>query len=100
MVCTFGLGADPGDYPWSSARAHLTGEDDHLMQHPSPLPDMVGNWRDFLSLSDEDELKVLKRHERTGRPLGSDFFIDRLEGELSRPLRPRKPGPKPGGREG
>jgi putative transposase len=91
-----GLVAYPGDYPWSSARAHLAGENDQLVQHASPLPAMVGNWRDFLSLSDEDELEVLKRHERTGRPLGNDFFVDRLEGELSRPLRPQKPGPKPG----
>jgi putative transposase len=28
-----GLVAHPGDYPWSSARAHLTGENDHLVQH-------------------------------------------------------------------
>jgi putative transposase len=95
-----GLVAHPGDYPWSSARTHLSGEDDPLVQQTSLLPAMVGNWRDFLSLSHEDELKVLKRHERTGRPLGSDPFVHQLEGELSRPLQPRKPGPKPGAREG
>ncbi len=32
------------------------------------------NRRDFLSLSDEDELEVLKRHDRTGRHLGSEVF--------------------------
>ena len=91
-----GFVAHPEDYLWSSARAHLTGTDDPLVQHDtSPRPAMVSNWREFLSLSHEDELKVLKRHERTGRPLGSDPFVHQLEGELSRPLRPRKPGPKP-----
>jgi putative transposase len=90
-----GLVAHPGEYPWSSARAHLAGEDDQLVK-ASPLSAMIGNWQDFLSLSNESELKALKRHERTGRPLGSENFVDRLEEELSRPLRPRKPGPKPG----
>jgi putative transposase len=92
-----GLVAHPGEYPWSSARAHLSGEDDQLVK-ASPLSAMIGNWQDFLSLSNESELKALKRHERTGRPLGSKNFVDRLEEELSRPLRPRKPGPKPGSR--
>jgi putative transposase len=55
---------------------------------------MIGNWQEFLSLSEKDELALLKRHERTGWPLGNERFIDRLEGELSRPLRPQKPGPK------
>ncbi len=89
-----GMVAHPGDYPWSSAKAHLAGEDDQLVKG-SPLLTMIDNWRDFLSLSKEEELKVLKRHERTGRPLGSELFIDHLEKKLSRPLRPRKPGPKP-----
>jgi putative transposase len=92
-----GLVAHPGEYPWSSDKAHLAGEDDLLVK-ASPLPAMIGNWRDFLTLSDEDKLKMLKRHERTGRPLGSDGFVYRLEDELVRPLRRQKPGPKPGSR--
>lgn len=91
------LVAHPWEYPWSSAKAHLAGQGDQLLKG-SPLPAMVGNWLSFLSLSNEDEPKKLKRHERTGRPLGSEAFIDRLEDELSRPLRPQKPGPKPGPR--
>lgn len=86
--------AHPGEYSWSSAKAHLAGTDDQLVK-TSPLPAMVGNWQDFLVMSDDEELKVLKRHERTGRPLGSERFVDRLEDELSRPLRRQKPGPKP-----
>ena len=88
-----GLVEQPGEYPWSSARAHLAGEDDLLVK-ASPLLAMIGNWQEFLSLSEKDELALLKRHERTGRPLGNESFIDRLEGELARPLRPQKPGPK------
>jgi len=34
----------------------------------------------------------LRRHERTGRPLGSDAFVDDLERVLGRALKPRPPG--------
>jgi len=33
-------------------------------------------------------------HERTGRPLGTDSFIARLETIVGRTLRKQKPGPK------
>ena len=89
-----GLVQHPEDYPWSSARAHLSGADDPLVKG-SPLPKMVGNWREFLTLTDEEELNLLKRHERSGRPLGGDAFVHRVETELARKLRPQKRGPKP-----
>jgi len=42
----------------------------------------------------EEELKVLRGHERTGRPLGDDDFLVRLEKNLGRVLRRQKPGRK------
>ncbi|MBM4064513.1 MAG: hypothetical protein FJ266_02560 [Planctomycetes bacterium] len=50
---------------------------------------------DFLSkgLSDE-EVEKFRCHERTGRPLGADSFLARLENALGRILRKQKPGPK------
>ena len=84
---------DPGDYPWSSARAHLTGEDDTLSL-VAPLLEIVPNWQEFLQLSSLDEVDMLHRHERTGRPLGTQHFVDKLETTLSRILHPQKPGPK------
>ena len=89
---------DPGEYPWSSARAHLAGEDDTLTQ-VAPLLAKVPNWQEFLQLSSPDEVDMLHRHERTGRPLGSRHFVDQLESTLSRILRPKKPGPKGKSRE-
>jgi formylglycine-generating enzyme required for sulfatase activity len=35
-----------------------------------------------------------RRHERTGRPLGNEDFLRRLEKRLDRILRPRERGPK------
>jgi putative transposase len=92
-----GLVSIPEEYPWSSAKAHMKGRNDDLVK-VQPLLRMVDDWRQFLSgdVSDE-EYKLLQRHERTGRPLGSTSFIEQLESKLSRILTPQKGGrPKKG----
>lgn len=89
-----GLAALPGDYRWSSAAAHCAGKDDQLVK-VKPLLDIVSDWNGFLTLTDEEELALLKKHERSGRPLGEGSFVERLEEELERLLRPAKRGPKP-----
>jgi putative transposase len=92
-----GLVSIPEQYPWSSARAHIKGENDDLVQ-VKPLLRMVANWQQFLSCDvPDEEYELLQQHERTGRPLGSKSFIERLENELSRNLTPQKGGrPKKG----
>jgi len=92
-----GLVSIPEEYPWSSATAHIKGRNDDLVK-VKPLLRMVDDWQQFLSgdVSDE-EYELLQRHERTGRPLGSKSFIERLENKLSRILTPQKGGrPKKG----
>jgi putative transposase len=88
-----GLAANPAEYRWSSASAHLEGAAD-LLAGASPLQDMISNWSDFLRLSTDDELENLKQHERTGRPLGSGGFVEEMEKKTGRILRPQRPGPK------
>jgi putative transposase len=84
------------DYSWSSARAHLLGRDDGLVT-TAPLLSRVGDWSAFLGAgSPAAAVDQLRRHERTGRPLGSDDFVDHLEGLLNRVLRPRRSGPLAG----
>ena len=82
------------EYPWSSARAHLRSENDILV-NVAPGLEIVPDWSGLLS-SDlaEKEIEVLRRHERTGRPLGSDDFVTGLEKLMSRILKKKKPGPK------
>ncbi len=94
-----GLVGEPWSYPWSSAQAHVTGVDDHLVQ-VAPLRDIVQDWRGFLlsPISDKDS-DTLRKHERTGRPLGNERFVDKLEATLGRMLRRQKPGRKTGGDE-
>lgn len=88
-----GLVSQPDEYPWSSARAHLAVQDDRLTK-VEPLLSMVGNWKEFLALSTATEMDTLRKHERSGRPLGKETFVDQIETLLARTLRPQKPGPK------
>lgn len=88
-----GIVERPELYPWSSAQAHLLAQYDKLVK-VEPLLSMVGNWRDFLTLSSEDEMTTFHKHERSGRPLGQEAFVDHIETLLERVLRPQKPGPK------
>jgi len=84
----------PWRYRWSSAAAHVAGKDDPLVR-VAPLLKAFGDWREFLSEGlTAEEAEVIRRHERTGRPLGSERFVVRLERALGRLLRPQKRGPK------
>ncbi len=89
-----GMVKKPWDYRGSSANAHLAGEDDLLMK-AAPLLSIMSDWQNFLSGEpSEKEYEALRRHERTGRPLGGESFLKRLEQQTSRVLRRMKPGPK------
>jgi len=89
-----GIVASPEDYRWSSASAHMSGKDDELVS-AAPLLEMVGDWPGFLSVGlDVREVDALRKHERTGRPLGDEAFVGRLERALDRVLHRKKPGPR------
>jgi len=90
-----GLAARPQQWLWSSARAHLAGQDDELVS-VGPLLDRVPDWADFLAGGlGAKEHAAIRSGERTGRPLGSAEFVADLEHRLARPLARKKPGPKP-----
>jgi putative transposase len=81
-------------WPWSSAAAHFEGKDDDLVK-VGPMLAQVTDWEGYLSDSDPVDIsKELLQHERTGRPLGSEDFLERMEQITGRVLRPQKPGPK------
>ena len=90
-----GLTATAEDYPWSSAAAHVSGRDDELVQ-VEPLLALRRNWHDYLTQPFPTERwEAFRKHERTGRPLGSDAFVADLERQTERVLRPQRRGPKP-----
>lgn len=88
-----GLVQQAWDYQWSSAR-WLVGfaDTDPLVSAPGPLAE-IEDWRTTLTIEDDDHSQI-RGHTRTGRPLGDESFISRLEDLLSRRLKKRTPGPE------
>ena len=84
----------PESWKWSSAKAHLAARDDGIVR-VRPLLDRVPDWTAFLRAGlEEESLEAIRSGERTGRPLGTAGFIDKLEGLTKRNLKKGKPGPK------
>ena len=85
----------PQDWAWSSLRAHLDGCDDGLVT-VAPLLERLGSVTALIDTEPEEEaLARLRAAETTGRPLGSDEFVTRLEDIVRRRLRRQNPGEKP-----
>lgn len=83
------------EWPWSSARTHLAGISDGVVCGAA-LSEGFGDWATYLGDTlDATELSEFRSRERTGRPLGGDAFVERLECLTGRSLRKQKPGPKP-----
>jgi len=85
------------DYPWSSALSHVEGIKDPILSDDFPLLKEIADWREYLSISDNEVLvEELRRCTLTGRPSGDKSFVKRIEKQLDRSLlaqprgRPRK----------
>jgi putative transposase len=90
-----GMVKNPQAWRWSSADAHVQRTDDILVRTKPLLAMIKSPWKKFLSAGiQESQMDLFRKHERTGRPIGDDAFIERLERLLDRPLKPKKPGPK------
>ena len=88
------LAAKPGDYPWSSATAHLAGKTAPLAQN-CPVKDIVGDWAEYLDAGGSvRQEEVFRERTSTGRPLGGEDFLLKMERRLGRNLHPLKRGPK------
>jgi putative transposase len=89
-----GLTDHAEDWPWSSARAHLSGLDDSLVS-VQPILDRMPDLAELLKQDHEGEFEKLRRSEATGRPVGTEEFVLALEKLLKRPIARRSPGRKP-----
>ena len=80
-----GLAASPQAYHWSSARHHITGQSDPLVDS-DPLLSMVPNWKEFVDdgAAFHKERKAIERCLSTGRPLGSRDWVATLESKIGR----------------
>ena len=84
------------DWPWSSTRAHLAGEDDHVVR-VAPALERVGDFAAFLGEPFDEALSyaALRKAESVGRPVGSPEWLTDMEARTGLSLCPRKRGPKP-----
>jgi putative transposase len=92
-----GLVPAPENWPWSSANAHLHGDDGGWLdfskwrQHFDPT-----EWKHCLQLGLTDAALLERIRERThfGWPLASEAFLDGLERNHGVQARPSRRGPK------
>jgi putative transposase len=79
-------------WAWSSAAAHVDGRDPAGLLDLNAWRRRLGprqDWREALAQPQDDaDVRDLRRHTMTGRPLGSDRFISKLETLVGRRLRP------------
>jgi len=100
-----GMAAHPWDYPWSSAGAHCGDGDDPfgiLALHDWRGCMPAKEWKATLKAIDgsDDAVERLRSYTRTGRPLGDDTFLSKVETFLGRRVRPLPVGRQKGWRKG
>lgn len=67
----------PWDYKWASTRHHMMIDNNSLVRD-SLLKELIKNWKDFLDMpTGNNDAKLFQLHERTGRPLGNNTFIEK-----------------------
>lgn len=81
------------DWPWSSYHAHMSGLSDDVV-NVEPMMKRVSNWLEYVHDSHYLDYSKIRKHNRTGRPAGSDSFVDQMEALSGRCLKKKAPGPK------
>src|SRR3569623_1896464 len=95
-----GLVARAEDWPWSSARSHVTGTPDGLTD-PKGLAGIHRNWRAMLRLGLEsgdlsaEAIAAIVSDQSSVRPWGDEPFIERLEELPGRRLKRQNAGTRP-----
>ena len=92
-----GIVTQADEYPWSSARSHVTGEPDRVLTDGCFLISEIYDWRAYLAdRGEEVVVRRVRERLKTGRPAGDIDFVHKLEGIVGRRLealprgRPRK----------
>jgi len=82
------------EYQWSSARRHVTGEADLLLNEPDWLMAELRQqkYRSYLRDESAEAAAEIRRTTATGRPLGGAAFLSTLESSLDRILGVQKRG--------
>ncbi len=81
----------PADYKYSSAAAHVTQKDPLGLINIKKWREISNgiDWEEVLSRRENEKyVGLIRRHFRTGRPLGTDKFLSKVESYLGKRLRP------------
>jgi len=83
------------DWQWSSVASHLAGMDDELVK-VAPVLERYGDFASFLAQEEDTSIafKGLRQSETTGRPLGSEGWMEKVSAMMDRDIKPKKRGPK------
>jgi putative transposase len=89
-----GLAVSAEDYLWSSARAHLTGREGAVLTASTAWldPSERDAFAEFLVAESAEMDETIRKATRTGRPIGSESFVEMLEFRLKQVLRAKKVG--------
>ena len=81
------------DYVWSSARAHLLGEEDNILTGESWLEENEFTaYREFLRQENQNIEDSIRSATSSGRPFGSEEFLGILGEILNQDILPKKAG--------
>jgi putative transposase len=88
-----GLAESVESYRWSSASAHIVGAKDALLAADSWLSHGEQYvYAEFVRTGDDETDDDIRKATRTGRPFGSENFVDMLEFRLNQPIKAQKKG--------
>ncbi|GAB7028106.1 hypothetical protein JCM15764A_33540 [Geotalea toluenoxydans] len=72
-----GIATNVEGYRWSSAKAHVSGAHDPLLAADSWLSPQEHNaYREFVAFEDEETDSAIRKATNSGRPFGSESFVD------------------------
>ena len=80
-------------YSWSSASAHISGAANKVLSTASWLgAEHREQFREFVTAPSDEEDMLIRKKTSTGRPLGTDAFVEILEYKLASSLRGKPRG--------
>lgn len=95
LPVTMKIAPKPENYLWSSAKSRIKIVENTFLK-PFRSFHAIHNWAEYLDRPmDPTEMNKIQLHLQTGRPRGSDLFLDNIETLIGRKVRPQKRGRKP-----
>jgi hypothetical protein len=83
----------PEEYPYSSARAHITGVPDEVLSDELITEDGRPDYIEFVKAPiPQREIELIRITAKQGMPLGGDAFVECMEHRLKRRFGKKKSG--------